>query len=128
MEQTTSSSYSELQTSTVNSTSTPGSGTMPKTSKFLSSQSPTVIASVLLSSTAFVTISDITTQSTTSGAAVDQPETVPSVIDICSHTEVAVDQGVYLVSPGKEAQVNYPVNVHCQIQLDSKPNQVSIYI
>ena len=114
----------------VNSTTTPGSGTMPKTSKFLSSQSqtvitPTVIASVLLSSTASVTISDITTQSTTSEAAVDQPETVPSVIDICSHTDLTVDQGVYLVSPGKEGQVNYPVNVHCQIQIDSKPNQVS---
>ena len=133
MAQSTSSSYSELQTSAENSTTTPGSGTMPKTSNFLSLQSPTVmtstvITSVLLSSTASVTPSDINTQSTTFEADMDSTETVPSVIDICSHTDVAVDQGVYLVSPGKEAQVNYPVNVHCQVQLDSKPNQVSTYI
>ena len=126
MAQTTSSGYSELQTSVVNSTTTPLSGTMLKTS----SQSQTVITSTvitseLLSSTASVTPSDINTQSTTSEADVDSTETVPSVIDICSHTDVAVNQGVYLVSPGKEAQVNYPVNVHCQIQIDSKPNQVS---
>ena len=133
MAQTTSSSYSELQTSAVNSTTTPLSGTMPKTSEFLLSQSQTVITStvitsVLLSSTASATPSEINAQSTTYEADVDSTETVPSVIDICSHTDVAVDQGVYLVSPGKQAQVNYPVNVHCQIQIDSKPNQVSTYI
>ena len=132
MAQTASSSYSELQTSAEKSTTTPGSVPMTKTSEFLSPQSQTVITStvitsVLLSSTASVTPSDINIQSTTSEADVDSTETVPSVIDICSHTDVAVDQGVYLVSPGKAAQVNYPVNVHCQIQLDSKPNQVSTY-
>ena len=59
--------------------------------------------------------------------ATSTTESLPLSLDVCASAEIHVHNGIYLLSPGKEINSNYPVNIHCSLQVSTETNKVRCY-
>ena len=62
----------------------------------------------------------------TESKAKSTTETAPAQIDVCADSKVQVYEGLYIVSPGKETGSNYPVDVHCSLDITCQTDKVTV--
>ena len=51
-------------------------------------------------------------------------ESTTTVYDVCEVSELEVYDNIYLISPGKESNTEYPLNMHCTAKLTCNINKV----